>query len=68
MPVPSPNDEKPFLNLDIGIKEVRLLYDCIESYAESSSTLHPSEKERLTKLRNLYILTESSLPIELISN
>ncbi len=40
--------------MDIGIKEVRLLYDCIESYAESSSTLHPSEKERLTKLRNLF--------------
>ncbi len=40
--------------MDIGIKEVRLLYDCIESYAASSSTLHPSEKERLTKLRNLF--------------
>ena len=47
-------EEKPFLNLYVGIKEVRLLYDCIESYAENSSTLHPSEKERLTYLRNLF--------------
>ncbi len=47
-------EEKPFLNMDIGIKEVRLLYNCIESYAKESSTLHPSEKERLTKLRNLF--------------
>jgi len=52
MPVPS---EKPFLNLDIGIKEVRMIYDSIELYAgEKSGNMHPSEKERLTKLRNLF--------------
>tara|TARA_B100001250_G_scaffold4404_1_gene3715 strand:- start:819 stop:1013 length:195 start_codon:yes stop_codon:yes gene_type:complete len=52
MPVPS---EKPFLNLDIGIKEVRMIYDCIELYAgEKSGNMHPSEKERLAKLRNLF--------------
>tara|TARA_B100000686_G_scaffold342097_1_gene420596 strand:- start:1939 stop:2133 length:195 start_codon:yes stop_codon:yes gene_type:complete len=48
-------DEKPFLNMDIGIKEVRLIYESIELYAgEKASTMHPSEKERLTKLRNLF--------------
>ena len=55
MPVPSPNNEKPFLNLDIGINEVRMIYDSIELYAgEKASTMHPSEKERLTHLRNLF--------------
>ena len=48
-------EEKPFLNMDIGIKEVRLIYESIELYAgEKASTMHPSEKERLTKLRNLF--------------
>ncbi len=44
----------PFVNVDMGIHEVKLLYQCINSYAETSSELHPSEKERLTKLRNLF--------------
>ena len=47
--------QQPFtVHMDISIHEVKLLYQCINSYAETSSELHPSEKERLTKLRNLF--------------
>ncbi len=45
---------EPFVvHMDISIHEVKLLYNCILKYAETSSELHPSEKERLTKLRDL---------------
>jgi len=52
------NDDKPIMNIDIGIGHIKLLHKCLLCYVENSESLPKEEKEMLKVMRDLFYKIE----------